>query len=392
MSEVEDKSAADDELLHFVQGDKIEVNPDKIEAEISRLWRKAALDQKEGKTRVVTRACLWNLIVRTRGAEGLHYAKQLVDEIAPSVPVRVLLLHEDAGESDRVRAFIETNWMHPGGGVATGSDEITLIAGGRAAARLPSLARALLSSDAPTALLWLGPPPPSGGQKDSDHEAALLGEIDRLIIDTRKTSERDLIGFADLARRKPELEVVDLAWLGLHAWRSLLAQLFDPPFNPADLTTMQSVRVVTEVQGAQASGLALLGWLASRLGWKNFLVERATAEPGQTRRQLVAATGSGHAVHLQLDARSGPVPRGIASVALSGGARQWTLDRQEVGIVVGAPDLAPRFAPKRSRTDAELAIIALGPRGRDPVFREALSVAAGLAHVLQKSGEPGENR
>ena len=47
-------------------------------------------------------------------------------------------------------------------------------------------------------------------------------------------------------------------------------------------------------------------------------------------------------------------------------------------IHVTGPDMPVRSQPARSHSDAELLASALGSRGRDAVFREALSAAVEL--------------
>ena len=68
---------------------------------------------------------------------------------------------------------------------------------------------------------------------------------------------------------------------------------------------------------------------------------------------------------------------GVAALELSAGDDVWSLKRDEC-IYVRGPDLPPRAQPARSHSDAELLASALGQRGRDAVYREALGKAAAL--------------
>src|SRR5262245_46577496 len=113
-------SDADDRLIKFESGEAIEVPVERIEQELAELWRRAAEARTRPGERVaspVTRACLWNLIVRATG-EHFRAAKRLIDEVSESVPARVILLHSETGAVgpeaamvDRpIRAWVEANW------------------------------------------------------------------------------------------------------------------------------------------------------------------------------------------------------------------------------------------------------------------------------------------
>jgi len=148
-------TAVDERLAEFERGDAIEVPVDRIESELSALWRKAA----ENRDAPVTRACLWNLVMRVDGPERFARAKRLIDEVAQRIPARTIVMASEPGGAGGVRAWVEANWRRPAGSAASGSDEVTLLASGGGEPRLPSLVRALLHPDAPTAMFWAGAPP-----------------------------------------------------------------------------------------------------------------------------------------------------------------------------------------------------------------------------------------
>jgi glucose-6-phosphate dehydrogenase assembly protein OpcA len=364
-------SNGDDRLASFEKGDAIEVPVGRIEAELSALWRKAA-ELKPGERHTVTRACLWNLIVRP-GVEQFTKAKKLIDEVSASIPARTIVLHAEPGEEDRpIRAWVEANWRRPEGGHgASGSDEVTLFAFGRAKERLPALVRSLLVTDAPSAMLWWGPEP------DADAPVRdLLREVDRLIVDTRKlATEVGMRDYQQLAAEHPNLEMVDLAWVGVRPLRGLCAGLFDSPREAAKLAHLDQLRVASGVAGTQSRALLAIGWVASRLGWTN--VERSTSTSAGTR-SFRARRPDGGTVAIDLETRSGGANHGVTALSLSAGDDTWSLERDEGCIDVRGPGMPPRRQPIRKHTDAELLVSALGPRGRDPIYRDALAVVAGL--------------
>jgi glucose-6-phosphate dehydrogenase assembly protein OpcA len=356
------------DLETFERGGAIEVPVARIEAELSALWRAAASSSKAA----VTRACLWNFIVRSASDEDFQYAKQLIDDISQRVPARVIVLcprPSPADEEGRIQAWVEANWRRGGHG-ASGSDEVTLHATGKSVERLVSLVRSLVITDVPTAMMWIGPPPAEGAPV-----RGLLKESERLVVDSRKfPSEAGLSSLARLWAAYPDLEVVDLSWLGISPIRGLGAAFFD--HDPAPLMRLERVRVTSGVQGTQARALLLLGWLGSLLGWHDYRRMARSDESGGRRWQAARGDGKGIEIELVTD-RSG-AQHGVKALELTAGSDEWSLGRGDVCIDVRGPGLPQRLQPARSHSDAELTVTALGPRGRDPVFRASLEHAAGL--------------
>src|SRR5262249_47189258 len=65
----------------------------------------------------------------------------------------------------------------------------------------------------------------------------------------------------------------DAAWFGLTRWRELIAQFFDPSDHVAALSQIDSVSIVAETPGTQATApprlaLWLAAWLAGQLHWR----------------------------------------------------------------------------------------------------------------------------
>jgi glucose-6-phosphate dehydrogenase assembly protein OpcA len=359
-----------DRLDTFEKGGAIEVPVAKIETELAALWRQAV--QKSGRKNPVTRACLWNLILRVDSEPRFVEAKKLVDDISAQVPARVIVLHvEDQAPEAPVRAWVEANWRHSGHG-DSGSDEVTLWAAGKSVARLPSLVRALRVTDLPTAMLWWGPPP--GGHAPARD---MLDEIDRLIVDTRKLpSEQGMSQFLEIADARPDLDLVDCAWLGVRPLRGLLAGMFDPPHDPRKLAVLDRVRVISGVTGCQSRALLALGWLASRLGWKDY--RKLPDAPGLRRWKAIRPGPGAGEITLELETRTGGASHGVVGLELQAGDEKWIAAREQGRIDVHGPGCQPRVQPVRQHSDAELVVSALGPRGRDAIFKDSLREAVRL--------------
>jgi glucose-6-phosphate dehydrogenase assembly protein OpcA len=367
VSEPEGKT--EEKVETFQRGGAIEVPPGRIEAELSALWRAAASREQMP----VTRACLWNLIVRCQGEEDFRYTKKLIDDVSERLPARVIVLRPEPSQSEgAIQAWVEANWRCEEKGVS-GSDEVTLLATGRSVDRLLSLVRSLTIPDAPTAMMWIGAPAPH-----SAPVRELLKEVDRLVVDTRRLpSDVGLVELAHLGQARPELELVDLSWLGISPLRGLLAALFDPPHDPSPLEQIERVRVASGVRGMQARGLLALGWLGARLGFTQYrrIEVRTDVRRWQATRRL------GGSVELELVTDLSGANHGVTALELESRGDRWSLHRDKTCIDVRAPGLPERLQPARSHSDAELTVTALGARGRDPVYREALFCAAQLVEA-----------
>jgi glucose-6-phosphate dehydrogenase assembly protein OpcA len=136
---------------------------------------------------------------------------------------------------------------------------------------------------------------------------------------------------ADAIHRARQLSekvyVVDLAWLRSTPWRERIAATFDPdPVRP-ELGTISSVTIRHHPDSA-ASALLLVGWLASRLGWR--------VAPLMAQRGGVIE-GSVHARRQDVRVRLEPDPRlqvrGLAGLTLStASGRTYSLDRGPGGL------------------------------------------------------------
>src|SRR5215211_137904 len=81
--------------------------------------------------------------------------------------------------------------------------------------------------------------------------------------------------------------VVDLAWLRSTPWRERIAATFDPVQWRDELRRISAV-TVHHREDSTAAGLLLLGWLATRLGWRP---ERMASGAGKIRGRVRAPRG-----------------------------------------------------------------------------------------------------
>ena len=175
-----------------------------------------------------------------------------------------------------------------------------------------------------------------------------------------------------------EVYVVDLAWLRSTPWRERIAATFDPDQVRSELRTISAVTVRHHPDSA-ASGLLLLGWLASRLDWRvGPLVER--------RGGILEGSVHGRRqdVKLRLEPDTRLQVRGLAGLTLStASGRTYSLDR-------GTGGLRAHFENRRGEqrdwtilgaSRGEAGILGEGIRQallRDPTYSPALAAAAAL--------------
>jgi hypothetical protein len=202
----------------------------------------------------------------------------------------------------------------------------------------------LVVSDMPT-LLWS----PHGHPEEVD---ALLGLAQAVLLDSiDEPVWREAVERAEGLTHRAY--VVDLAWLRSTPWRERIAGTFDPDDMRPELAKLAALTVRHHPDSTMA-GMLLVGWLASRLGWRtsplvahgDALESRAHAhrqdvavrlEPDSEQRVrglqgLTLRTASG--LHLSLD--RGPGGLRAHRSEPRGGEHTWTIlgaSRGEAGVL-----------------------------------------------------------
>jgi hypothetical protein len=392
-------------MQKFSRGEPIVIEVERIERELAALWQDASRAQgankrdeqgeASGEPVAVARAALWNVVVPAHSAESLARIKTMIDEIAPSIPARVIVLFRDPGApSKEIQATIESNVVsRPSGARVVYSEEITLTGRGGADEHFGALVRALQIPSLPTATFWIDS---TIGETLLTHQ--LLPLSDRLVVDTGRCLDAAEIAAVSRLATLSRAEVGDLGWLRLASYRLLFAGLFDPPVGGGPL--LRARRVAIEHRPHNLASALLFGaWLGCQLGWK----PAGLASPvggGEGLRFLFTAADRGPAGDpIELDLRPSPGEcgtSGIVAIELhcreddqqddgkpSGASplyaiRRTANDHAEISI----PIAPPRSVKLDSRSDAELCVGALGPAGRDPLLRRVLDYAAQLADLV----------
>jgi glucose-6-phosphate dehydrogenase assembly protein OpcA len=225
---------------------------------------------------------------RLRGV-GRYHASRLV-----------VLAYEPRRERLDARVMIASEGASAPGELALLRETVVVELGDRHLDDLLTIADPLVVPDLPT-LLWS----PHGHHEIVTEllalaQAVLLDSVDEPIA--REALDRA----CELSERA---YVVDLAWLRSTPWRERVAASFDPVWLRRELSAISAVTVRHHAASTAAATL-LVGWLASRLGWRT----ESLAADGDA---LVGATHGGEGeVSVRLEAAPELQVPGLEGLAL----------------------------------------------------------------------------
>ncbi len=228
-----------------------------VDAALARLRAQAAADAPSMRTSVMTH-------IAWVPEEWMEPARRALAGMAERHPSRTILLFPEPDAPDNridARAEVE-RWEVPdtGRGLVTEVVELTL-RGSRAKAPA-SIVEPLLISELPIFLRWRAEPP-WGAQELQQ----LVGVADRLIVDSTEWDDLPY-PYGRLGELFPHIAASDIAWARTSRWRTHLATLW-PAIG--EVGTMR-------VRGTAAQAWLLCGWLRSRVGRPEIMLEHEPAE------------------------------------------------------------------------------------------------------------------
>jgi glucose-6-phosphate dehydrogenase assembly protein OpcA len=230
---------------------------------------------------------------------------------------------------------------------------------------LLTIADPLVVSDLPT-LLWSPHGHPEAVQALLPlAQATLLDSVDEPVwaeaIDRANTlSDR--------------LYIVDLAWLRSTPWRERIAATFNPSALRGELETIASI-TIRHHPDSTVAGMLLIGWLASRLGWR--------LSPLRAEGDVLSGTAQAkrHEIALRLEAAPEQLVRGLAGLSIeTASGIHLRLDRGTGGLRAHQRDAEGREHEWTilGASRGEAGILGEGIRQallRDPTYRPALHAA-----------------
>jgi glucose-6-phosphate dehydrogenase assembly protein OpcA len=238
-------------------------------------------------------------------------------------------------------------------GEGTTHERVVLTIGEQQLPYIDTIVDPLVVSDIPT-LVWS-----PHGHDDAIDALMPLSQI--VLFDTVDSPELEA-GLRRARELADSAYVVDLAWLRSTPWRERIAAAFDPPTWRSQLGAIDSVHIRHHPESG-AAGVLLIGWLATRLGWKPGRLSPKGRNGGlhgraKTRRAEIS---------LELEPHSEQDVRGLAGITI-GTAQGLTLslDRGPGGL----------RAKRQTRKGGELEWTIMGAsRGESGILGEGIRQA-----------------
>lgn len=188
--------------------------------------------------------------------------------VVSAYPSRVIALVNDpdtAQTSEPVRVGLLAARRSDGASAIRG-ELLAAALQGRAFQEGAAIAASWSASGIPTVVWWNGP-----ATTDDHLFDDMLDIADRILVDSSAMTDlaADFTVLGDIVAGSHHARVTDALWLRMLAWRQAFAQVFDQPAARIDLPHLRSVELAAQPSpGGQAAALLLVGWLASRLGWR----------------------------------------------------------------------------------------------------------------------------
>lgn len=361
---------------------------DALERELARLRRAAVAHAKE-RGQTLARASVLNLVVYSEREAHARRAARTVAELALRHPSRAIVVLGDRGR-EGVLASVQLHCHVPqsDGAQPVLYEQILARVRGDFDERVASVVIPLLVPDLPVFLWWTGTPP-----SDARHLDDLVALADRFIVDSADfaRADRTLPEVARLMRRS--VGITDLNWARLTDWRELIAQFFDVPAWRPFLDGVTGIRAgfAVDMDGRDihpSQALLLLGWLASRLGWRP-VEALAPSEAGGILFRMDRADGAPVMVRLRprfergLDA--GDVSGVRIQARVGGDTAEFVIKRAPdarhatATAVINGVTRAERVVPLPALGIRELLGEELAISGNDHVYEAALAAIMALA-------------
>lgn len=278
-------------------------------------------------------------------------ARERIGRLASKHPSRVIMLDATQPESK----------YH-----VDGCDWIELGVSGSSSELLFSAVSTLRLADAPVILLWIARGIGSDARFSVLCQDAKTIVYNSSLLDTGHETLRELV---DYAADHPTLALADIAYLRLAPWQECVATFFDGKAS-AELRDLKRVEIGC---GSEPEAFYLLGWLASRLGWKPSSADA-----------LVDASGKPISFEILREGE----PRRIARIALhssqSDFVAQLDANGDSILLSVSGARHGTRYEAVKHPGIAALVERAILWGQNDRVFFEALAAAG---RILAQRGE-----
>jgi glucose-6-phosphate dehydrogenase assembly protein OpcA len=230
---------------------------DTTPADIDSALRKL-LEEQHSKDQAIAPARVLNMVTVVDAAWRGEVMNRL-ERVGRYHPSRTILCSVEEGRTTLdARATLTVDGTADPSRISVLEERVEIRLGPSHLRRLDSIVDSLILPDL-TTVVWA----PHGHEDAID---AMRGLADVVLLDSSdqpdmRTAVNRVHHLAD------HMYVVDLAWLRSTPWRERIAATFDPPRWRSDLRKITRVAIRHRPDSA-VSGVLLLGWFASRLGWK----------------------------------------------------------------------------------------------------------------------------
>ena len=237
-----------------------------IEKELSQLWQpdhQARLSGHFGRQQNYT----INLVVFARTETVCRHVDQVLRALTGSHPGRYVIICPAAASAGGLPQHeISAHCVYvPGRRKRICCDLIKLSAHEPLLDQLSGLTLPLLIADLPVEFWW-----PAELPLENSFFRKIADKADRVWIDSSAFQEPQqyLARLAGQWRQLfPHTALADLNWVRFQRWRVLIAELFDGEWVAA-LSRIQQLTIEYGEGSTPTRAFLLLGWLASRLGWR----------------------------------------------------------------------------------------------------------------------------
>ena len=263
---------------------------------LARIREEAARQAADEGAELTAQMLLATIVARYPRPTDWNEIEAETKPVVSAYPSRVIALVNDpdtARSPDPVRVGLLAARRSDGVAAIRG-ELLTAALEGRAFEEGAAIAASWSASGIPTVVWWNGP-----AVTDDHLFEDMLDIADRILVDSSAMNDlaADFTVLDDIVTGSHHARVTDALWLRMLAWRQAFAQAFDQPAARLDLEHVRSVELaVQQSQGGHAAALLLVGWMASRLGWR---LDRRTTQGWRL-------TSDGHAVDVICEPSSTP--------------------------------------------------------------------------------------
>ena len=234
------------------------VEPSAIEREFDKIWADTSSESPDDSS---VRLRTVNFVALGAGADAVARFEAVMEVLPQRQPCRGVLAAVYEGERALEASISAHCWRAGGGSRHLCSEEVTLRGGTDDEHALGSAVLALLVPELPVATWVIGEPDLS-----SRLVTDLIEASDRIFIDTGEAADTAAAMRLVLSMRDAkEIELCDLAWYRLDAWRTLVAQLFDGEEGLRQVRRLHAIEITAGGDRSLSDALLFAGWLVSAL-------------------------------------------------------------------------------------------------------------------------------